>query len=219
VYALDKDGVPINIFSYSGDNPEWQHFSYPFPPSQFQGTTQIIFANTGTASTTYYNDILIDDIKVYDFASLCFPPQNLALESVTSNQATLNWNDVLYNGPVEAFEWELRTEGTPFSPDPGLEASDSESGDVFTRTISGLDPATYYTFYMRSKCGDFNYSEVVEISFGTACTDILTNIDQDFNTNLGRHCFVRPHNLKLTTAHLKYLRVQRIHHIGIWGQW
>jgi hypothetical protein len=185
VYALDKDGVPINIFSYSGDNPEWQHFSYPFPPSQFQGTTQIIFAITGTASTTYYNDILIDDIKVYDFASLCFPPQNLALESVTSNQATLNWNDVLYNGPVEAFEWELRTEGTPFSPDPGLEASDSESGDVFTRTISGLDPATYYTFYMRSKCGDFNYSEVVEISFGTACTDILTNIDQDFNTNLG----------------------------------
>jgi hypothetical protein len=79
VYALDKDGEYINIFTYSGDNPEWQHFSDTLPPSQFQGTTQIVFTITGTASTTFYNDILIDDINVYDFASLCFPPKILAL--------------------------------------------------------------------------------------------------------------------------------------------
>jgi hypothetical protein len=115
-----------------------------------------------------------------------FSSQNLSLGSIASNQATLNWNDVLYNGPVEAFEWELRTEGTPFSPDPGLEASDSESGDSFYK--NNFQSGSWYLLHflhVRSKCGDLNYSEVVEISFGTACSGIKDNIDQDFNTNIG----------------------------------
>jgi hypothetical protein len=139
----------------------------------------------GTYNDYRYSHIFIDDVSIYDFASLCFSPQNLNLGTVTDEEVTINWEDVAYNSPVDAFEWELRTEGTPFTSDQGLTTSGSEGGTVFTKTIPNLDPGTYYTFYLRSKCDENNYSDVVEISFGTLCSGIKDDIDQDFNTNLG----------------------------------
>jgi hypothetical protein len=94
----------LNFDAYVTD---WNFFSDTIDKAQFTETIQVRFRVEGCSSLSSYckyNDILIDDINIYDLSSVCFPPQNLVLNDITTESSVFNWDDVELNGPVEAFD-------------------------------------------------------------------------------------------------------------------
>ncbi len=174
----------LPVFIYTDDDPEWLLNSYEIDKDDFPTTIQFKFTILGTANTTYYNDILIDDFSIYDLASACLPPQTLVLDNITATEVTITWDDVAVNSPVDAFEWELRVSGAPFSGETGRLYWGSVTGAQFSETIPGLDEASIYSIYLRSNCGDGNYSAPLEATFSTTCASSSTDIDQNFDINI-----------------------------------
>jgi len=104
-------------------------------------TTQLRFTYTGTASTTYYNDIAIDDVMV-ESTPTCPDPSNIVVTTPTANSVTLNWTE---NG--SATQWQVRY--VPF----GSTSFGTVTGVINTKpyTLTGISGA--YNIYVRSICG------------------------------------------------------------------
>jgi hypothetical protein len=125
------------IFNYEGNVDAWQHFEYYIDTTNFADEIKLRFEIEPGSVSPFYMDIAIDDVSVTDMTDYCFAPRNIRLDSISAYYAEVAWDDVLYNSPVEEFEWELRTEGNPFSGDPGLILNGSVLGTVFKDTLEG----------------------------------------------------------------------------------
>lgn len=97
-------------------------------------------SSIGSGSYTLYADNFI-----VSHAPACPPPTNFNSISNTATSVTLSWTG---NG---ATSWEI------FYDTVGTAPADSATGTLVTATpytVTGLTPATYYHFFIRSNCGD-----------------------------------------------------------------
>lgn len=133
-------------------------------------TIQIRFEAERTANG-FATDISIDDILI-DEAPSCPKPQNLAVQSLASNSATLAWQG------GGATNWNIS-----YGP-PGTSAG---AGTVIgtssnPHTINGLSANTNYVAYVRDSCGPGDVSAWVgPISFSTFCNPILAPYFENFD--------------------------------------
>ncbi len=62
---MSPNGGPwANIFTYTGDDPNWQQFTHDLSGYGALSTVQFRFIVDESASTAYWNDLLVDDVSV-----------------------------------------------------------------------------------------------------------------------------------------------------------
>jgi len=91
----------------------------------------------------------------------CFRPYNLTVSDITDQSITLNWQDSLN------YEWNIEYDTAGFTRGNGLSVSAYDT----TYTIYGLNPNSYYDFYLNSVCGG-DSSFTLHIQARTACAPI-----------------------------------------------
>jgi hypothetical protein len=112
----------------------------------------------------------------------CNKPGSLTVYTITQTQASLSWSAPAGSSP-SGYQWEIRYSGEPGSGAAGLAASGSTVHPTTTITATSLDPGTFYTAYVRSHCGNSNYSVWISKTFATICENFDLNIAEGFNTS------------------------------------
>ncbi len=123
------------------------------------------------------SETAIDDISIHEAPS-CPKPQNLAVDYVWLDEATLSWT----SGGV-ASDWEIEYGAPNFSIGSGTRISANSN----PATLTGLLPNTSYQAYVRDSCGPGDVSVWVgPISFKTLCNPAVAPLSRDFaNPNFG----------------------------------
>jgi hypothetical protein len=106
-------------------------------------TTQLRFTFTATASTSFYNDILVDDIYLENTPT-CPTPTALTVSNATANSVDVNWTE---NG--SATNWQIEYGPTGFTPGTG-----TVTGNITAKPYTlSLVSAGAYDVYVRAICG------------------------------------------------------------------
>ncbi len=181
VYSMDGNTATANKTLVQGSIPlttTWQEFIVPLPT-----TTDDYFAFSfdrvgNTAAYVYLDDVYYEDLAA------CMFPMNIDVTNITGNTATLSWNPSTAPG-VTGYEYEVRSSGAPGSGAAGLEASGTAT--AATVNVTGLNPASSYTVYVRSVCGSSSgIWTTFPVSFNTLCGIITGNLFEGFeNTPTG----------------------------------
>jgi hypothetical protein len=94
--------------------------------------------------------VAFDDFKV-EFSTNCSIPFTLPATDITATTATLSWI-ASFNAPANGYDyWVTTTESTPTS---STAPSGSLAVGTTSVTLTGLDAATNYRFYVRSVCSN-----------------------------------------------------------------
>jgi hypothetical protein len=129
----------------------------------------------------------------------CGVPSSLAANAVTANGATLNWAPPA-PAPSSGYQWEVRTSGAAGSGATGLAASGSTAAGVTTANISGLTPGTSYTAFVRSNCGNDDFSNwTAGTGFQTTCLPASLPFSENFNASTFPACWSQSFSGGVTT--------------------
>lgn len=144
LYVDFWDGAAWNasIYTWSGDNPSWFPVRLNLSTYTITGDVQFRFIVTETASTAFYNDILIDDVFVDEFP-LCPDPTALYTDTITDSTANLNWTA---NG-TETY-WNVEYDTTGFVQGTGTLISTNTN----PYSLTGLSAVTTYDWYVQADC-------------------------------------------------------------------
>ena len=172
------DGTSWNdLDTLIGDNAAWLNVFYDLSP--YAGNTiQVRFMTNQTiiANGSFYNDILIDEVRV-DEMTTCLPPSNLAVANITSTSADLSWTE-----NNTATNWNIEFGLPGFTIGSGTPAPNVSSNPY---TLGGLTPNTTYDFYVQSACGPSDQSAWFgPFEFTTECASVIAPWSEDF-TNGG----------------------------------
>ena len=141
---------------------DWTHFDIIL--DNVAGTAkQIVFYWYNNGWNLYGDNhfaAAVDNISISGID--CAQPNNLTATGITSDGATLSWNEV---GSATAWTLYYRAAG---STDPYTEI---QATDTFY-TINGLTPNTDYQFYVVSDCGGSESNPSVTATFRTDCGPI-----------------------------------------------
>ena len=151
--------IPAQSGSYNRAN------SLEYGPFFFTGITnpnaRIALRFTSATNSCSWN---LDDLMVRLLPN-CIAPTNLTLSAVTNNAATLSWTE---NG--DATIWNIEYGPAGFTQGAGTVVV--ANANPFT--VTGLDAATSYDFYVQSNCGMGDLSEwTASASATTQCDPIL----------------------------------------------
>ena len=105
----------------------------------------------------------------------CFTPGTPEASAITATGATVTWTA---SGKSET-QWQYTVVPANAAADWGTAVAVSET----TATLTDLTPATNYTVYVRSFCGEGDYSEAVSISFLTDCGKLTIDADHPWSEN------------------------------------
>jgi len=133
-----------NLLTYAGDDPHWQLGFYDLSGYNITGNIKVRFIVTGTANTTYYNDILVDDVSVDEMPS-CPPPTFLNETNITVTSADLGWTE---NGTSTT--WNIEYGPAGFTQGNGTTITGVTTNPY---TLSGLTASTAYDWYVQADCG------------------------------------------------------------------
>jgi len=119
----------------------------------------------------------------------CIAPTDLLLTGVTSTSGNFSWT-ASASDPVNGYQWEVRTANAPGSGTDGLATSGTTASGVTLDQAVGLTANTSYSIYVRSDCGDGDFSTWIgPITLYTGyCTPVGTNSNRyidDFTTTGG----------------------------------
>ena len=132
-----------------------------------------------------YNTIKIDDISL-EALPTCLPPADLFVNDITATTANFNWSE-----SGDATDWEIEVGDLGFEPGTGtflneyLYNNEVETDLVYE--LTGLTSASLYDVYVRTDCGDDDYSPWTgPVSFITSF-DAFGGIPvtEDFEDGLG----------------------------------
>lgn len=162
LYRTSESTPWVRLAGYCGPIEEWREENLTLP--NLTATYQIafeFFANWGYG-------VAIDDIRI-EVLSSCSHVTNLTATS-TSNSVTLNWTDA------------QNTSAT-------YTVCEASSGNVIatncngnTYTVSGLTPATTYTFSVVANCSATNSSMPTAVNAQTGCGVFPLPFYEDFNS-------------------------------------
>ena len=115
--------------------------------------------------------------QVYTFSPpTCFNPTGLNPTPATTG-ATIQYVEPTVL-PSIGYQYEVRTSGAAGSGATGLVSSGNTAVGNTSVNLTGLTPATTYSFYLRSDCGSSDFSNWSSTSFTTLC-----NPSTSFNEN------------------------------------
>uniref|UniRef100_UPI0023780493 fibronectin type III domain-containing protein n=1 Tax=Mangrovimonas aestuarii TaxID=3018443 RepID=UPI0023780493 len=161
----------MNITNLLG--AQWQDYFIDLSTYTITGPVQVRFTVTGTSTSAYYNDILLDDVS-FDEMPTCAQPFNLMASAVTDTTVDLSWTEA---GTATSWNIEMVTAGTVPTGTP------TYTGVTNPYTVTGLTPVTEYEFYVQADCGAGDTSAWVgPISFTTECAAYIPEYLQDFAT-------------------------------------
>src|SRR5690606_1886470 len=83
-------------------------------------------------------------------AITCYRPLDVQVSDVTKNSAEVSVTDNTNNPSSVTYEYEVRESGAPGSGSTGLAASGVATTNPFT--VTGLQPLTKYTVYVKTIC-------------------------------------------------------------------
>lgn len=169
-YVDINDGsVWTNLYTHQGDDLNWLYNEFSL--SAYAGSTvQFRFITDQTvAGTPYYNDILIDEVRVRETPS-CPEPSSLTATNITNNSADLGWTE---NGTSTTWNVELGLPG--FIPGTGANLTGVVGTTDNPWTATGGNPNTAYEFYVQADCGGGDLSLWVGPFAFTTLPDPLTN--------------------------------------------
>ncbi|MCR9172402.1 MAG: fibronectin type III domain-containing protein [bacterium] len=139
------DGSAWNTINTIQQNlgPNWVLMEHIIDPVTITGDVQMRFTVTGGAGTTFYNDILLDDIELKEAPS-CPSPTALAFTGGDNTSAGLSWN-----AGWQETSWILEYGPTGFTPGSGTQVVAPQNPD----TLTGLAPDQFYEVYVYADCG------------------------------------------------------------------
>ncbi len=159
----------ITLGNFSGSFNGWQEIGYSLVGLGLPSVTQfrIVFNQTTSGGSAFYNDMLVDDVRVGE-APACPAPSGLTLVSTGAFSATLSWtsgNGVNLAGATIEY-------GAPgFTPGTGTQVAVTGTSPF---TVTGLSPSTTYSFYIFENCGvDGNSYYSSPTSGATACVPVV----------------------------------------------
>lgn len=133
-----------NVYSLQGSSGGWNDVIIDLSTYTITGPVQARFTiNTNSPGTSFYNDILVDDVG-FDEAPTCFKPINLNATVLSYTSVELSWTS---SGSETLWNIEVVPAGTPPTGTP------TETGVSNPHTISGLTANTNYDFYVQADCG------------------------------------------------------------------
>lgn len=170
------DGAAWNIGVYTSNSNtnNWEEIFIDLSGFTITGPVQARFiVDEDNPSGQFYDDRAIDDVS-FDEAPSCFDPINVSVDMVSDTTATISWTDG--TGAVST-NIEVVTAGTT----PTGVATDVTSTNPYT--ITGLNPATDYEFYIQADCGANGTSAWVgPFAFTTECAVFTAPYTQPFDT-------------------------------------
>ena len=173
-------GTPVEISNFSFENGPagatelngsfyqkntWNTFTTTLDGS-YAGTVQRLWFVWDNGGPVTYNvnvgkPSAVDNVKL---KVLCTDARNITVTNITATTAVINWQ-----GGADSFTIEYGPQG--FSLGTGISLTTTNNSD----TLTGLDPATTYTIYVKSVCPGFDDAEWASKNFTTtACTDPTT---------------------------------------------
>lgn len=173
----------VNVNTFQGDTGlGWDEYGFNMSAYVYGGgNIRFRFrCESGGSSSDYYNDLLLDDVKVMELPS-CPKPSNLAASNITTNTASIAWTE---NGT--ATNWEIQYGTAPFPAGSGT--------SVFTttnpHTLTGLPAGSTLAVYVRSICSPGDTSRWTgPIVFNTACATVNAPWTENFNRNSTPNCW------------------------------
>ena len=145
----------VDLTSYAGDTIK----------VRFTGSRSSTFGFTSTQA-----DWAIDDIEI-DNAPTCLKPTAIASTASTTTSVTLSWT----TGGSSNWQIEYGTPG--FTPGTGTIVSATTN----PFTVTGLNPSTYYDFYVRDSCSATDVSDWAgAFAAATACGTAVAPYLEDF---------------------------------------
>lgn len=158
-YYLDYSWMPL-CNDDLWNQTEWQNESGTFYAGEnLVGTAYLIvlWHNSGYEYDDHFNPgAAIDDIVI--MPTSCSAPAYVNATAVTTTTATIGW---IAGGEEE--QWVYSLDGNTW---------DSISTNPYT--ITGLNPGSIYTVYLRAVCGEGDTSVSTSTDFVTECTPITT---------------------------------------------
>ena len=128
-------------------------------------TGQVVHIYFKGTSNYGYGDayLYLDDVRV-GAAPTCFKPESVEVTAVTASEASFAW----VPGETVA-QWQYVC--VPYNAE--LDWTNAVVTDSLTATVTGLEAATSYTFYVRAYCSSEDQSVEISTTFSTAC-DVIT---------------------------------------------
>lgn len=153
----------------------WVEFITDLSTLSVSGDIQVRFTVTGDGSggSTFYNDILIDDVTI-DEAPACPNPSTLTVSNIAGTSLDFGWTE---NG--SATTWNVEYGPTGFSP-TGTPTTSVTSNPA---SITGLTPQTGYDFYLQADCGTGSTSIWIgPFTVTTTCATYTPDYTEDFSS-------------------------------------
>ena len=139
------------------------------------GTIYVAFRVPPTMTDPANSGILYIDDVVIDDAPACPDPSDLAITTVATTTASLNWT-AGYNET----QWQVAVQ-------PAGSGTPSGSGTIVNTTpvynATLLTPDTAYEYYVRAVCTSENSNWVGPFTFRTTCNPLPTPFTETFDTN------------------------------------
>lgn len=150
----------------------YQQFDIPF--SAYTGTDKFVAVKFTSPGANTYKYIFIDNVLLSEIPT-CPRPENLSATAITQTTATVTWAE-----QGTATQWNIETVVAGTSPTGNFTAVNTNPF-----TITGLQPATSYDFYVQSNCGGGNLSYWANKgSFKTACLPYAVPFIEKFDAGL-----------------------------------
>ncbi|WP_281764409.1 fibronectin type III domain-containing protein [Neptunitalea lumnitzerae] len=160
-----------DVFFLNTDTSEWEFTVVDLSPYASSGTIQIRFVVDENNGTDFYNDLAIDDIHI-DELPTCLPVIDLDATNMTTSDAELSWTST---GSETAWNIEYGPEGFTLGTGTTVPAGSNPF------TLTGLDPATDYDYYVTSDCGGGDASITTgPFTFTTECAIYGTPYHETF---------------------------------------
>ncbi len=167
--SINAKGFDVNsYFDYGLTNTYGS--TLPGDPALVTGNSPVAVAAiiSGLAPNTTYHfriravtsvGIILygEDMTFTTSGPQCPMPTGVSASSVTATTATLSWSEPS-PAPGSGYEYEIRTSGEAGSGPAGLVTSGSTASGMAIVQITGLSGNTTYYAYVRSNCGDGEYS-------------------------------------------------------------
>jgi|GEM_PF-834320 len=108
----------------------------------------------------------------------CTPPQNLALAGISSDTATISWDEV--TNATNGYSWEVYASPSDLDTDTPLDSGTLDSGSN-TVEVDNLNPENAYDFYVFADCDtDGTSTTSGPLTFETLCTPFVPDYLEDF---------------------------------------
>lgn len=183
IEAQDTSGNWNLISLINTGSASWQKHGFNIS-THLNGTQTIKIrfrAESGGSIADYFGDIAIDDISVLESPS-CFSPDNFILSSSSNNSMSFSATD-LNSPPAVGYEVEYAIAGVINTPGTS-QGTLVNTISSFPFTINGLSADTVYDFYIRSNCGNGDYSTWSgPITESTLCDALMAPYHTDFESD------------------------------------